>query len=364
MSHAPGSLNEKVTAVREVLIGAIGAGVFKNAGFSVRCGHEGFDLFFVNGLEDPNGSRLHFDTASVTKTVVALLTHALIKRGRVRMDMTVGEMFTSSGFEISESVRVVTVGELLVHSVYFNHTVGNFSELMGDDVVAAFLKANADKGTFIYTNSCYILLGAALEAVTGSNLQLLANEVFFESSRSCIHWEPYVPGHLRDTLVPTWVGDQPKDRSIAGQRTHDMTTQRMHHGGRYLCGAAGVFASAPSLASLLSQVFLGDHIISESSKAMLHVNGVGHLKRWRKPGEVPPTVETPPEFAQFGVNMDNWLGIIRNLFASHTGCQGAWVNSKKMAAMLTTDAVAYGDESRKAVQRIFRTDILGRILMA
>ncbi len=280
MSYAPGSLNEKVNAVREVLLGGIAAGVFKNAGFSVREGHESFDLFFVNGIEDPTGRILHFDVASIAKTIVALLTHALIKRGVIRMNMTVGEIFTCSGFEVSDTVREVTVGELLVHSVYFKHTVANFEELMGDDVVAAFLKAEAVTSTFIYANSCYVLLGAALEAVTGTNLQLLANEVFFERSRSCIHWEPYIPEHLRGTLVPTWTGEQPKDRSIAGQRTHDMTAQRMHHKGEYLCGAAGVFASAPALVSLFSEVLGGDHIISEASKAMLHVNGVGNLQRW------------------------------------------------------------------------------------
>jgi CubicO group peptidase (beta-lactamase class C family) len=358
MSHAHGSLNKKLPELREILSEAWQRGMFNHAVLSVRVGSDGLDLSFDKGRENPEGANRLFDVASMTKTVVAFLVHIFIKCGVLARSMTVRDALKGTKWNANNSVGDVTIGELLVHSVYFEFGASaNFDSLTGDDIIVALFQSKAHRGYFKYANLCYLMLGAILEARTGKSLQQLSDGYLAGAS---LLWDRNLPAEISGRLVPTWSDGQ-------DPVCHDPLTRRLHKGAS-LSGVAGVFASAPTLATLFGEATWGNKpLISFWSRRMMTDNAVGHLPRWRNPGDPVPPVESIPMFSGFGVNMDRRPGRWIKLSSGFTGCHGFWADhpedrGKRISAVLLTDAVVCGKKNREASQPLFRGPIVDLLL--
>ena len=130
----------------------------------------------------PNRTDTRFDTASITKLFTAVAVLQLVEQGKLRLDDRITEVIDLSGTEIPGDV---TVEQLL------NHTSGiadDADEEAGEDYAALFLdspnygirecrdflrnfaykKPNFAAGTHVrYCNCSFILLGLAIEKITG-----------------------------------------------------------------------------------------------------------------------------------------------------------------------------------------------------
>jgi len=352
MSQAHGSLKGKLSALKGAMTAACDENIFQNAVIRVNVGSKNWlTLSYVDGQESHDGHDRLFDIASKTKALIAIMVHAMVKMGTISLDSTVGEVFASTKRKVSQSVATLTIRQLLVHSAYF-HLPTSLKQLAGDDIIRAILESEAETGVFAYTNNCYLLLGALLESRTGKNLQDLYTSLF--SGRVCtegLYWSRHIPAPLISKVVPTTA--DPK----ANLMPHDPTSRNLQQ-GYSLSGAAGVFTSAPMLAGFFKTVLWGNGgIIADESRAMLRVNAVRDFRR--EHGSKDPT---SPEFAEFGMNMDIRGGRVHNWPTGHTGCEGLIIDELAMVAVLLTDAVRWGDESRKAVRGFFRKTVAGILI--
>lgn len=151
----------------------------------------------------PNKTDTKFDTASITKLFTAAAVLQLIERGKLKFSDKITNIVDLSGTEIPTDV---TIEQLL------NHTSGiadDADEEAGEDYAALFAeypnyamrecrdflknfackKPNFKAGTNVrYRNSSYILLGLAIESVTGMNYRDYVVRNVFERagmSNSC-----------------------------------------------------------------------------------------------------------------------------------------------------------------------------------
>ncbi len=145
----------------------------------------------------PNEIDTRFDTASVTKLFTAAAVLQLIERGKLNFDDKITDIIDLSGTEIPADV---TIEHLL------NHTSGiadDADEENGEDYSAlfaeypnyairecrdflknfAYKKPNFKAGTNVrYCNCAYILLGLAIEKVTGMNYRDYVVQNVFEKA--------------------------------------------------------------------------------------------------------------------------------------------------------------------------------------
>ncbi|MCL2775357.1 MAG: beta-lactamase family protein [Oscillospiraceae bacterium] len=170
--------------------------------FSGAClvsGGDGVIFSAANGLANrdfniPNTIDTMFDTASVTKTFTAAAILLLAEKGLLQLDDKIADIIDLSGTEIPSDV---TIEQLL------NHTSGiadDADEEAGEDYSALFInkpnysirncvdflpqfaykKPKFKAGTDVRYNNCaFILLGLAIEKITGTDYRTFVTEKIF-----------------------------------------------------------------------------------------------------------------------------------------------------------------------------------------
>ena len=111
------------------------------------------------------------DLNSITKTVTAVMTLKLVEQGRLKVDETLGELFS----DVPPDKRAITVHQLLTHAAGFVEALGDDDEPLDK---AAFLKrAFASKlrskpgATYHYANTGFGLLAAIIEQRAGKSYE-------------------------------------------------------------------------------------------------------------------------------------------------------------------------------------------------
>ena len=134
-----------------------------------------------------------FQICSCTKAMTATVAAILIEEGKLGWDTTIAEIFGDTINNVNPAWRTVTLRQILAHRAGLNdHMMSYLPELLSGKksdlpkerrkYVARVLARAPDSppGTkFVYSNTDYILVGAALEKITGRSWEDLLQERLF-----------------------------------------------------------------------------------------------------------------------------------------------------------------------------------------
>jgi serine-type D-Ala-D-Ala carboxypeptidase len=258
---APG-LTAQFERVYRVLDEAIAAGAFPGCAFGVLAGGEvvleGALGRFTYEVDSPAvGPETVYDVASLTKvaatTAMAML---LAQRGRLDVGTPLGEVLPGflDGRAADNPARRVTLRHLLAHNsglpgyVKFFETATTPESLMD---ACLKLQLEAEPGTQAeYSDPGFILLGKALEAMTGETLDAwVEREVVKPLGLTQTGFCP-ASGHARAQIPPTEEDTTFRRRRIQGE-VQDENAYVL--GG--VAGHAGLFSCVRDLLRLAKEIF-------------------------------------------------------------------------------------------------------------
>jgi CubicO group peptidase (beta-lactamase class C family) len=146
-------------------------------------------LALVKGYGGASGERRGL-IASLSKVITGACTVTLIQQGKLRFDSTLGDLLPQKyGEPRDPRLRTVTVAQLLTHRTGFGRgesdpatgsTLGDVlkwrsvSQTTMHDLVPGVLRHKLERepgATYTYTNGSHLLLGIAIEAVTGQSYE-------------------------------------------------------------------------------------------------------------------------------------------------------------------------------------------------
>jgi len=223
---------------------------------------------------------------SNTKSMTATLVARLAEAGQIGWDDTIGEVLGTVIAEMDPAYRDVTIGQLLAHRSGLPANLGVFHvlplvgmaadrDLMADRQryarAALSHPPESTPGTdYLYSNAGYIVVGAMLQAATGTPWEtLMAREVFGPLGLTSAGFGP--PGTV-DTL------DQPRGHqgTIADGLTPMQPDERADNVPAL--GPAGTvhMNAADLLAYLVAHLNTDPSFLSPASWAALHTPEDGH----------------------------------------------------------------------------------------
>lgn len=152
----------------------------------------------VRKADDPNSGVTEHDLwhlGSNTKAMTATLVGIFVDRGKLHWDDTIGKLFG----KVDPGYAKVTIDQLMHHEggAPGEQPPDLWKQLWADadkpDARAKYVKGvlarkpAQEPGTFVYSNTGYVILGAALEKVTGKTWeQLMRDELFAKlDMKSC-----------------------------------------------------------------------------------------------------------------------------------------------------------------------------------
>lgn len=249
----PRKITPRFPRVYDVLSAAIAAPTFPGCAFGV----------FANNavqIQDALGRLTYeevsphvtfdtaYDIASVTKVVATTAACMLLhQRGKLDLDTPLGDILPAFviGRASAEGARHVRLRHLLAHNSGLPGYVELFRKAATpDELVRACLQLpiEAEPGTRAeYSDIGFILLGKALEVITGENLaSWVAREVFHPLGLASTAFAP--PASTRGFIPPTEDDTTFRHRRIQGE-VQDENAFVLNG----VAGHAGVFSTVPDL---------------------------------------------------------------------------------------------------------------------
>jgi serine-type D-Ala-D-Ala carboxypeptidase len=252
--------SERFPGVYKVLQNAIASRAFPGCAFGV----------FANGeivLEDALGRFTYesdaqplqpgtvFDVASITKVVSTTAAAMLLyQRGQLDLETPLGELLPGFvvGRENAKPARLITLRHLLAHNsglpgyVEFFRSVSTPAELYRACLELPIEAAPGERSE--YSDPGFILLGKALEVLTGRNLADWAhNEVFEPLGLSATRFSP--PAEQRTLIPPTEIDNSFRHRVIQGE-VQDENAWILNGAA----GHAGVFSNVTDLLRFSAEI--------------------------------------------------------------------------------------------------------------
>ncbi len=262
LSSPPADGRSRFAPVFDILNGAIAAHTFPGCAFGV----------FADGdvvLQDALGRFTYdddarvvtattvYDIASLTKVVAAAAASMLLyQKGLLDLDIPLGELLP--GFVVGRSSNERAHHVRLRHLLAHNSGLPGYVELFRTETTpAALLRAclqlplEAEPGTRAeYSDPGFILLGKALEVLTGQDLAaFVRNEVFQPFGLVATGFAPRPDA--RPFIPPTEEDTSFRHRRIQGE-VEDENAWRL--GG--VAGHAGLFSNVPDLLSFASRILV------------------------------------------------------------------------------------------------------------
>ncbi|NYI67042.1 serine hydrolase domain-containing protein [Spelaeicoccus albus] len=183
-----------------------------------------------------------FDLASLTKPIAAIATMALVERGYVALDDSVGDFLDDY---VGSDKADITVRQLLTHTSGLPGQVQMFRYCRSRDDMLAALRALPvrPKPAIEYSSQGFMLLGLILEAASGRRLPRLIDELVCEpAGMTSTMFNP--PAAETSRTVAT--EDCPWRGRIVRGEVHDENAVVL--GG--VAGHAGLFSTAGDLSRL------------------------------------------------------------------------------------------------------------------
>lgn len=197
-----------------------------------------------------------FDLASLTKVVATTTAMMqLIERGKVRLNDPVAKYIPEFAQNDKDDI---TVRQLLIHHSGLTEDLDLTPPWEGRDT--AFRMAFAQKpvyppgSKFLYSDINFITLGALVERVTDSTLDVYCTRNIF-APLFMTHTRFVPPAAWRQEIAPTQYDEH--DKMLRGV-VHDPTARRM--GG--VAGHAGLFSTADDLSKFAQALLNGKMILS------------------------------------------------------------------------------------------------------
>ena len=258
--HSEPHLETAVSALRvrfaeayEVLEKAIAAQAFPGCAFGVLVDGEvvlsdALGAFTYDPAALGVTAETLYDVASLTKVVATTAAAMLLnQRGLLDLETPVGELLPGFviGRDAAEGARLVTLRNLLAHNsglpgyVPFFHTATSPYAVLH---ACLRLPIEVETGTRSeYSDPGFILLGKAIEALTGELLSAwVAREVFFPLGMTATRYCP--PPAMRELIPPTEEDELFRQRRIQGEVQDEHAFLLRGAGGH-----AGVFSNVPDL---------------------------------------------------------------------------------------------------------------------
>lgn len=187
------------------------------------------DIAAVGVRKEGNATKVTKDDqwhlGSNTKAMTATLVAILVDRGKLRWDDTLGSVL--AGWKIDPGFAHVTIDQLLRHQagVATDPPDAVWKQLWADgdapDAREKFVRAILEKppahppGTFEYSNTSYMIVGAVLDKVTGVPWEKLIKDELFDKlgMTSCGFG---APGVKVSSDEPNGVIDEPRGHDAGG----------------------------------------------------------------------------------------------------------------------------------------------------
>lgn len=220
--------SERFAGVYKVLLDAIAEHAFPGCAFGVLTGGEtvledALGRFTYEFDAPPAEPHTVFDVASITKVVSTTAAAMLLyQRGLLDLDMPLGELLPGFivGRESGKLARLVTLRHLLAHNsglpgyVEFFRTAATPAELYRACLelpVEAVPGARSE-----YSDPGFILLGKALEVLTGEDLAMWTRKEIFEPlGLTATRFSP--PAAQKALIPPTEIDNSFRHRVIQGE---------------------------------------------------------------------------------------------------------------------------------------------------
>ena len=278
----------------------------------------------------PVESNTLYDLASLTKVVVtSTLSLQLLEEEKISLETSLSKILED--FPYSN----ITLGMLLCHASGLPEDNKDYKQCKNKEELYTFIKKlplESKPGTkYAYSDFGYILLGMAIEKITGESLDRLAHEKIF------------VPLHMNNTLYKPKQSSNDKynyaateiesDRGLINGIVHDGKAFRMNG----ISGNAGLFSNIEDV-SIFTQMFLNNGCSKDGIK-VLDQSSISLLKEWRYPNlDVKRTVgwfADEPVQASFGDYYSKHC-------LYHTGFTGTSIYidfDRKMGIVLLTNSI-------------------------
>jgi CubicO group peptidase (beta-lactamase class C family) len=244
---------ERFAGVYKVLQDAIAARAFPGCAFGVLAGGEpvledALGRFTYESDSPSVGPHTVFDVASITKVVSTTAAAMLLyQRGLLDLDTPLGELLPGFvvGRDSAKLARLVTLRHLLAHNsglpgyVEFFRTVASPAELYRACLELPIGATPGERSE--YSDPGFILLGKALEVLTGESLAVWTHkEVFEPLGLTATRFSP--PIEQRALIPPTEIDNSFRHRLIQGE-VQDENAWILNGAA----GHAGVFSTVSDL---------------------------------------------------------------------------------------------------------------------
>lgn len=191
-----------------------------------------------------------FDVASITKTVpTSLLAFKLIEEGKMSLDDRLSEYIPFISGKWKDEIKIY---HLLIQAVDYGIFLSDYKNNTAKEIINVILSCDLKRrpGTsFSYTNSSSILLGMAIEKVSGKTLSELANLILFEPLKM-IDTSFSSDKNKNDLIIPTEI-DPWRKKTVRGF-VHDESAYVLSQ--EKDVGSAGLFSTAPDLLNVLEML--------------------------------------------------------------------------------------------------------------
>lgn len=275
LNSPPADVKSRFAPVYDVLNGAIAAHTFPGCAFGVFAGgavvlQDGLGRFTYDDDANAVTPTTVYDVASITKVAATTAAYMLLyQRGQLDLDMPLGELLP--GFVVGRSSAERAHHVKLRHLLAHNSGLPGYAELFRTattpaDLLRACLQLplEAEPGSRVeYSDLGFILLGKALEVLTGEELSTLARrEVFQPLKLAATGFTP--PASSRSFIPPTEEDTTFRHRRIQGE-VQDENASLLQG----VAGHAGLFSNVPDLLRFASEVLVAVHLEGSAGSSNL-----------------------------------------------------------------------------------------------
>lgn len=240
-----------------------------------------------------------YDVASITKAIpTACLALRLVEKGMIGLDTPCEGLLP----ELAGQYRsMILIRHLLTHTLDFDLRLSQKKDLSPSDILKELFSARLKTppgSAYAYANATSILLGLAVERVTGKSLDVLAEECFFSplGMKSTVFFPDEVS---EEQIAPTEI-DPWRGREIRGE-VHDESAWALR--SAMVAGSAGLFSNVPDLLVFLAMLlnkgeYDGVRYFAPETVALMHRNAL------------PPTLGVSTAFG-WELNNEHFMGANR-----------------------------------------------------
>lgn len=301
----------------------------------------------------PNSPRVapetRFDIASLTKvaatTAAAML---LVQRGRLDLGLLLGELLPGFviGRDDAHRARQITLAHLLAHS---SGLPGYVDLYRTAHTPAQMLKASlaipieAEPGSrALYSDPGFLLLGKAIEVITGEPLDLwCAREIFAPLAMTATGFNPL--STERALIPPTEIDRHFRQRTIQGE-VQDENAAAMNG----IAGHAGLFSNVADLLRFAAAVL--EALPAAEQKTLFHTETVARFARRQPPAGSARALgwDTPSDVASsaghlFSVHSIGHLGF--------SGCS-LWLDLDARIAVVLLTNRTWPDRQQQGIRQL------------